>query len=185
MGSIALKRVSIAPHWKWASIISLVIIAFDQLTKRWIDQLLQIGEQRTLIQGFLYLEHVRNPGAAWGFLAKGDIPWRGAFFVSVTILAIGMIVYMINKLARTDKFQISALALILGGAVGNLLDRFFYNEVIDFMLVYLGSFPWPNFNVADSAISVGVVVMILLSLKRSPNQPTEKSQSHVVECDSP
>ncbi len=167
-----ISKLSVARHWRWSAPLSLLIVVVDQLTKQWVDRKLPIGERIVVISHVFYLEHIRNPGAAWGFLAQGNLPWRGAFFITVTLVAIGMITYMTNNLPPTDKTQAVALSLILGGAIGNLIDRFLYNEVIDFVSVYIGSYPWPNFNIADSAITVGVSMMVIAMAYRSKKRPT-------------
>jgi signal peptidase II len=139
--------------------ISLVL---DQATKIAIDTKLAFGSEIEVIEGFFYLTHVRNPGAAFSFLADSPASIRQPFFITVTLVAIGIIVNFFRRLAPGDRVSALALGAILGGAVGNLLDRFFRGEVVDFLHFRLwGGYSWPDFNLADSFIVCGVAILIL------------------------
>lgn len=150
-------------------ITAAVLIALDQLTKVLVASSLQLHDSIALINGFLNLVHVRNPGAAFGFLARAPEWFRSVFFIGVTIGAIGLILYYLKQTGTSDVVQVAALSLIFSGAVGNLIDRIRFGEVVDFIDVYVSTHHWPAFNVADSAISVGAV-LLLLSLLRKPKK---------------
>ena len=113
----------------------------------------------TVIPGFFNLTYVRNRGAAFGMLAGVPGIWRSAFFIVVTVIAIAAIVLLIRK--TSERLLVAAFSLIAGGALGNLIDRIRYGEVVDFIDWYVRSHHWPTFNVADSAISVGVGLLVI------------------------
>ena len=139
----------------------IIVTLLDQLTKAYIHATMSLYSSWVVIDGFLSITYVRNPGAAFGFLAHASPLFRSIFFVLVTILAIGMILYYL-VISRADQpWLVFALSLILSGALGNLIDRLRFGEVIDFIDVYWSSHHWPAFNVADAAISVGAMIMIL------------------------
>lgn len=144
-------------------IASLVII-IDQLTKQWIMTNFALYEQQNIIPGLFDLVYVTNTGAAFGFLAGSKNLLRQVFFVGVAIVALVVIVYAYGHLKRQGKIFVYALGLIGGGAIGNLIDRLRFGSVVDFLDFYLGSYHWPAFNVADSAITVGVGLFLLGSL---------------------
>lgn len=150
-------------------ITAVAIIVLDQLTKMLVASNLQLHDSITLINGFLNLVHVRNPGAAFGFLAKAPAWFRSVFFIAVTVVAILLILYYLKQTGADDKNQVVALSFIFAGAVGNLIDRIRLGEVIDFIDVYISTHHWPAFNVADSAISVGAF-LLLISLFIRPKE---------------
>ena len=140
-----------------------VALPLDQLTKIWIDQNLRINLDRIeVIEGFFYITHVRNPGAAFGMLSNADPSWRVGFFIAISILASVLVISFYRSLDDDDRYSAASLGLIFAGAVGNLIDRVRYHEVIDFLHFRLwGSYSWPDFNVADSCIVVGVGLLML------------------------
>jgi len=142
-------------------LIGGIVVFFDQLTKILVVKLLPLYSSVAIIPGFFNLVHVRNTGAAFSFLAGGYSSGRQIFFVAVSLVGIGVIFYVYRGLKKEDKWAKIALALIFGGAVGNLIDRLRLGEVIDFLDVYVGKYHWPAFNVADSAITVGAVILLL------------------------
>lgn len=154
-------------------ITAAVLVALDQLTKALVVSNLQLHDSVPLINGFVNLVHVRNPGAAFGFLSKAPEWFRSVFFIAVTIGAMGLILYYLKQTGAGDRLQVVALSFIIAGAAGNLIDRVRFGEVIDFIDVYVSTHHWPAFNVADSAISVGAV-LLLLSLFRKPKKKEEK-----------
>lgn len=137
------------------------IVLLDQATKAFIHGTMPLHSSRVVIDGLLSITYVRNPGAAFGFLAQASPFFRAVFFVLVTLVAIGMILYYLVKSGADQPVMVFALSLILSGALGNLIDRLRFGEVIDFIDVYWRSHHWPAFNVADSAISIGAMIMIL------------------------
>lgn len=138
-----------------------LIVILDQITKFYVDASMRLHESIPVIDGFFSITHVRNPGAAFGFLADASPLFRAIFFVAVTILAILLVLHYIWKSRAEEPLLTFALSLILSGAVGNLIDRVRLGEVIDFLDVYVGPHHWPAFNVADSAISVGAVILLI------------------------
>ena len=154
--------------------ITVLVVLLDQATKVWILATLRPHEGFPLIDGFFSIVHERNPGAAFGFLAGAPPLFRSIFFLAVTVAAIVLILHYL-RVSRIEKPSlVSALALILAGAVGNLIDRIRFGEVVDFLDVYIGSHHWPAFNVADSAITVGAGVLMAVLLRRRKEQ-TERN----------
>lgn len=147
---------------KWF-FISAVIVVLDLYTKHLVQQAFQYGEHLT-ITSFFDLVRYHNEGAAFSFLADAG-GWQKVFFSAVSVVAIIVISYLIRK-HQTEKLFCLGLALVLGGAVGNLYDRVTLGYVVDFLYFHYQSFYWPAFNVADSAICVGVALLLLDSFKK-------------------
>ncbi|MEW9899181.1 signal peptidase II [Chitinivorax sp. PXF-14] len=149
---------------KWLS-LALVVIVLDQLTKLWVDSALHYGQVIPVLPSFnLVLAY--NKGAAFSFLAQ-ESGWQRHLFSLIAVVASGAIVWVLRR-HHENRLLSLALSLILGGALGNLIDRVAYGHVVDFIQVYYSSYFWPAFNVADSAITVGAVLLVLDSLKRQP-----------------
>lgn len=146
--------------------ITGLVVLLDQLSKAWILATLKLHEGFSLIDGFFNIVHVRNPGAAFGFLAGAPPLFRSVFFIAVTAAAILLILRYLHVTRIQEPSLFWALALILSGAVGNLIDRIRFGEVVDFLDVHVGSYHWPAFNVADSAITIGAVILIVSLLRR-------------------
>ncbi|WP_010530467.1 signal peptidase II [Lentibacillus jeotgali] len=140
-------------------ILALLIVGIDQLSKWIVVKSMEIGEQLTIIGNFFYLTSHRNSGAAWGIL-QGQM---GFFYVITVIVVIG-IIYFMQKYARENKILATALSLILGGAVGNFIDRLFRKEVVDFFDFNLFGYDYPIFNIADSALVVGVILVMIITI---------------------
>ncbi|MEC2160227.1 signal peptidase II [Virgibacillus halodenitrificans] len=140
-------------------LFALIIIGLDQLTKWLIEQSMQIGERITIINDFFYLTSHRNKGAAWGIL-QGQMIF---FYIITIVVVIGVVVYM-QKYARTNRLLGVSLAFILGGAIGNFIDRLFRHEVVDFFDFIIFNYDFPIFNVADSALVVGVFLIIITTV---------------------
>jgi signal peptidase II len=143
--------------------ISAIIILIDQITKTSITKLFQFGESRP-VTSFFNLVLAHNKGAAFSFLA-GESGWQRYFFTAIAIAAVVFIVVLLKRHAGQRMFC-WALAMILGGAIGNLIDRVMYGHVIDFLDFYVGQWHWPAFNVADMAIVGGAGLFILDELRR-------------------
>jgi signal peptidase II len=160
---------------KYLILLSTVtaVVLLDIITKAYIDSNMSLHESVVVIGGFLNITYVRNPGAAFSFLATASPGFRSVFFLTVTILAIVLVLYYIAKSKTEEPLMIFALSLILSGALGNFIDRVRIGEVIDFIDVHLGAYHWPAFNVADSAITVGAFIMLFALFKR----PKENDQS--------
>jgi signal peptidase II len=146
--------------------IALAVIALDQLTKYWIHQVLTYGQTIELLP-FLNLVLVYNRGAAFSFLSD-QAGWQNTFFIAVAAVASGWVLYLLAQHPRKRLFSL-ALALILGGAIGNLIDRVVMGAVIDFIDVHWAGYHWPAFNVADSAITCGAAALILASFGKQEN----------------
>ena len=142
----------------------LVIVILDQITKALIRSNLSLGESRTIIPGFLDLAHVQNTGAAFGLLNNVDFAYKSIIMVAIAGFALLAIAAYGRQLGFQDRFARFGLALILGGAFGNLIDRALVGHVVDFVDVYWGDLHFWAFNVADAAISVGAVLVILDTL---------------------
>jgi signal peptidase II len=138
------------------SIMGLVLV-LDQLTKYVVEARVRLYDVITVVPGFFNITHVRNKGAAFGILANLPEFWRSAFFIAVTIIAVAAIIVLLVK--THERLSIYAFSLIAGGAMGNVIDRIRYGEVVDFIQWYVKSYYWPSFNVADSAITLGVVLL--------------------------
>jgi signal peptidase II len=145
---------------------TFLVILLDQATKAWIISTMRLYDSFVVIGGFFNITHVRNPGAAFGFLAGASPLFRYIFFMAVTLAAILLILHYLRISRIEAPSLVSALALILAGAVGNLIDRVRFGEVVDFLDVYIGSYHWPAFNVADSAITVGAAILIVVLLQK-------------------
>ena len=147
--------------WKYRIllIVTLVTIVLDQVTKLYIARTLPLHGMISVVKNFFTITYLRNPGAAFGMLATS--PWRLPFFILVSTVAVVVIFMLIRKLRDEQKLSALALSLILAGALGNLIDRVSYGEVIDFIFVHWYDHYWPAFNVADSAICVGVFLLAI------------------------
>ncbi|MRN55637.1 signal peptidase II [Paenibacillus monticola] len=141
-------------------LIALIVFLLDQGTKYLIATRLELAEQIPVIGNFFLITSHRNSGAAFGILEGQQ--W---FFFLVTIVVVAGIVWYLNKARATRKLLPLALGLVLGGAVGNFLDRMLNGEVVDFLMFNFGSYTFPIFNVADSCIVIGVALIILDSLR--------------------
>ncbi len=167
---------------KWPLLLSvtLLIIFLDQASKIWVDQVLGQAQSKVIIPHFFELVHYRNPGAAFGMFASWVSPWREVFFYCVSAMALTFLFYYFVKTPLHQKNILISISMIIGGAVGNLIDRIFRGNVVDFLLLhwnnkvayfslfgkkYSMDLVWPAFNIADAAISVGVVLLILCSIR--------------------
>lgn len=139
--------------------IALVVVVVDQLTK-WSALKYLTRHVEVAVMPFVNLTLVYNRGAAFGFLNDAG-GWQNIFFMGVALVACAAIVYFLFRLRPNDVVVAIGLSLIFGGAAGNLIDRFLYGYVIDFVDVYYGSWHWPAFNVADSAISLGAISLFI------------------------
>ncbi|MEE3332001.1 MAG: signal peptidase II [Myxococcota bacterium] len=160
----------IADKHRVFGVVALVVFALDRATKIWVQLSLEIGERLDVIPGFFYLTHVRNPGAAFGLFANSGAEIKVIAFSAVAALALVIIVIQLRSLAPGEKRESTALALVAGGALGNLVDRLPYFgsvEVIDFLhFDWWHGYPWPDFNLADIAIVVGVGLLVVEMVAR-------------------
>ncbi len=140
--------------------VALLIILADQLTKWWAVMTIPLHRSIVVIEGFFNLVNIRNRGAAFGFLNRADIEWQFWLFLGATIVATMTIFFIVRGVIHRPMLFVS-LGMVLGGALGNLIDRVRFRAVVDFLDFYVGSWHWPAFNVADIAISVGALVTCL------------------------
>ena len=155
------RRSAMKKKYRVLLIILLWILSVDQWTKYSIQSRLTLHHTVPVVKGFFNLTHVRNPGGAFGILA-GDQGGLGAsLFLIVSLVAIGIILLFFFKTKDDEDILYLAFSLVLAGAIGNLIDRFRYGEVIDFLDFHLFSFHWPAFNIADSVICVGMGLIVL------------------------
>lgn len=146
------------------------VILLDQIVKAIIAETIPLYQTIPVIQGFFNLVHTQNPGGAFGFLAHHGEGLRTIVFIFCSFFAVGIVFYFYKKSAITHPFLASGFALIFGGAIGNLIDRIRFGTVTDFLDFYIGEYHWPAFNVADSAISVGITIFLFhLLLNKIPD----------------
>lgn len=155
-------------------LLSLFVLVADQGSKWWVEAELPLHRPHEVIAGFLNFTHVRNTGVAFGlFAAQGDLV-ETIILTLLGLLALALVAYYFAKTANEARWLLTALALILGGAVGNLVDRVANGGVTDFIDVFIGNYHWHTFNVADSAISVGIGFLILDTLVGRHHSNTEQ-----------
>jgi signal peptidase II len=148
------------------TLISGGVLVLDQATKVLVDKTMTLHQSIEIVPNFAHLTYLRNTGAAFGFLAGAQSSLRIVFFALISLLAIGCIVYLIRGLRPQQKTLFASLSLILGGAIGNLIDRLRLGEVIDFIDLHWYDVHWPAFNIADSAISIGVALLFIQMLRK-------------------
>jgi signal peptidase II len=142
-------------------LITTAVVILDQLSKGLIESYLPLHQTRTLIPGLLNLAHVRNSGVAFGMFASHGDRVGTMLLSALGLVALALVGLYFWRAAREERRLLLSLALILGGAVGNLIDRMASGSVTDFIDFYLGSYHWHTFNVADSAITIGIILMTL------------------------
>jgi signal peptidase II len=147
-------------------IIALVVIIADQVTKYLVTTGIPVHRGVEIIPGFANLVHVRNPGAAFGIFADSTSNLRAVFLLLVSVAALVCIIWTVVASKQIDSYLLAGLSFFFGGATGNLVDRLRFGEVIDFVDVYVGSFHWPAFNVADASLCVGTGLLFLHFLLR-------------------
>lgn len=150
------------------------VFALDQATKRFIDSHVSDFATYKVIPGFFDIVRSENRGVAFGIFNDSTSEWRTILLVVVSVVAVVLISAMLWRPERLDRLSLAGFALILGGAAGNVFDRIVWGHVTDFLLVYLGSYQWPTFNVADSAIVIGSG-LLLTDLLRSRRQAANVS----------
>ena len=159
-------------------VLTTLIIVLDQLTKYMIVERFRYGESIPVIAGFFSLTYIRNTGAAFGLLAHANPTFRIPFFVIVPLVALVAIGFIFRKIPERDVKLSTALSLVIGGAVGNLIDRVMLNYVVDFLdFHWRYEYHFPAFNVADMAICVGVGIL-MLDLLTQPSKELNASTPH-------
>ena len=142
-------------------IVSLAVLAADRVTKSLVERLTITGWRRTLIPGFFDLVHTRNSGIAFGLLADSPLPWMRIALIALSLVAAVAMAWLLVAGRAGGQRSRAGIALILGGAAGNLFDRLLDGGVVDFLLFYFRGFEWPAFNVADAAIVIGAALVLL------------------------
>lgn len=145
-------------------VVAVVVLLLDQFTKAYIRQHLSLYETVIVIDSFFHITHLQNPGAAFGLLADAHSSLRIPFFMGVAAVAVAALTFFVRRIDERRLLVLTSLGAILGGALGNLVDRVWLGAVTDFLDFHLSGYHWPAFNVADSSITVGMVVLIAYSL---------------------
>jgi signal peptidase II len=140
--------------------VSGTIILADQISKMIILRSIPLYETIPVIPGFFNMTHIHNPGGAFGFMAGQGPEVRSLLFLAMSSLAAVVIVFFYLRTPAAYSWLSTALLLIFGGAIGNMIDRFRFGEVVDFLDFYAGGYHWPAFNVADSGITVGMAILV-------------------------
>ena len=141
-----------------------IIVILDQLTKFWVTAKFSLYESKEIIPGFFNLTYITNKGAAFGFLGGDYGQWRHIFFIVVAIAALVFLYFAFKQFKNESRLFAFSITMIAGGAIGNLIDRIRSGAVVDFLDFYIKGYHWPAFNVADSAIFVGVTIFIMAHL---------------------
>ena len=152
--------MTVGPRPAFLGLATLTLVA-DQVTKSYATTYLAPLGSVPILPGLLDLTYVRNPGAVFGLLRDVPSPWRGLILTLVPLLAIGLVLLLARGLAPGHRRARASLAMVLGGALGNLIDRIRLGWVVDFVDVHVAGWHWPAFNVADSAICVGIALLAL------------------------
>ena len=134
---------------------SLIVVILDQATKLAVINNIRLYESIPIIRGFFNLTHIRNRGMAFGLMNKDEVGFAFYFLCFATVVAVGLLIFWFTRLKNDDKGLVFGLSMILGGALGNLIDRLRLHEVVDFLDFRIWTYPWPAFNIADSAVTVG------------------------------
>ncbi len=147
---------------KYVVIFSLIII-LDQVSKFIIKSVFSDNPYKVIhvIKDFFLIRYVENKGAVWGIFSQSTNTIIPKLITILSMVALVIVIYFFLKLESKCKFELTSLSFIIGGAVGNIIDRLIYGSVVDFLEVYVKDFRWPTFNVADSFISIGVILLII------------------------
>jgi signal peptidase II len=159
--------------WTRALAVAGIVVALDQLTKTVVAARMTLHDSIPVIEGCFALTYVRNTGAAFGIFAGRLLAFRVPFFLGVSVFAVALLVWFLRGVPAERRWVVTACGAVVGGAIGNMIDRLALGEVIDFLDLYVGAYHWPAFNVADMAITLGVVGLCLDALR----QP-EPSRAH-------
>jgi signal peptidase II len=150
--------------------LSALIIVLDRITKFWVSKHVGIGDVIIVIPRFFAISHVMNPGAAFSMFSFTDHPERTRWLLTAFSLLVALTVLIIlMRIGRRLSLTAVSLALVLGGAIGNVWDRIAYGTVVDFLEVHIVRYHWPDFNLADSAIVIGGILLLLDSLRPHPH----------------
>jgi signal peptidase II len=161
-------------RWLW---LTLGVVALDRGTKAWFEIQTVEGWHHELLHNFVYLVHNRNPGIAFGVLSDSPSPWTRIFLIAGSVVVIGVLAWLLVAGNSGGSLTFAGLALLLGGATGNVTDRIVHGAVTDFFEVWFGNYHYPAFNVADSAIAIGAALIILDVLFGAKHHVTEISNT--------
>ena len=160
-------------RWLW---LTLAVVVLDRATKAWFEARTVEGWRQELIHNFIYLVHSRNPGIAFGVLADWASPRTRIILIAGSLVVIGVLAWLLVAGKTSSAAGNAGLALLLGGAAGNVADRIFHGAVTDFFEVWFGSYHYPAFNAADSAITIGAILILLdVLFARKQESPTQAS----------
>jgi len=146
--------------WLRLILVSGSVVCVDQITKSMIKTHIVLYDNLIVINNFFNITHVLNPGGAFGFFADQSLEIRKFIFLFMSSIVAVFVLWFYKRCATDFAFLSYGMALIFGGAIGNLIDRFRYGKVVDFLDFYIGSYHWPAFNMADSAISIGMGILM-------------------------
>ena len=160
-------------RWLW---LTLVVVFLDRATKAWFETQTTEGWRHVVIHNFFYLVHTKNPGIAFSLFANSSSPIVRMLLIAGALVVIGLIAWLLVAGRNLSSLHAAGLALLLGGAAGNVVDRMVNGGVTDFLEFYLGTYRYPAFNVADSAITIGAILVALdvLFAKHQHVAPQEK-----------
>lgn len=159
-------------RWLW---LTLAVVVVDRASKAWFETQTTEGWRHEVVRHFIYLVHSSNPGIAFSVFADSSSPWLRIVLIVGSLIVISVLAWLL-VVGQGGAIGSAGLALLLGGATGNLTDRLVHGAVTDFFEVWLGSYRWPAFNVADSAITIGAILLIcdllFLQTKSNKSRPT-------------
>ena len=161
---------------KYHILIAALVVVLDRLTKALVAQRISLHDSVDVVPGLFRLTHVQNPGAAFGLFSESSSEWKVAMLILFSVAALAVVSALLWKNGKAMNATAIALSLVFGGALGNLWDRVLSGRVIDFLDFYIGSHHWPAFNIADSAIVVGAL-LLLSEIFLSPHEEKEKAVS--------
>ncbi len=145
-------------RWLW---LTLAIVLADRATKAWFETQTTEYWRHEVVRHFIYLVHTRNPGIAFSLFADSTSPWVRILLIAGSLVVIGVLAWLLVAGQSIGALNAAGIALLLGGATGNVTDRILHGAVTDFLEVWIGTYRWPAFNVADSAITIGAALIIL------------------------
>jgi len=154
--------------------ITLSIILADQISKYFIRSSFGLYDQKNIIKGFFRFIYVKNNGAVWGFFSGNSNPFITILITILAIIALSVVIYLFFKIGSEKILEALALSFIAGGAIGNIIDRIFLGYVVDFIEIYIKKYRWPTFNIADSFISIGIVLLLFSIFKDRKNSEKKK-----------
>ena len=157
--------------------VAAFVVGADQLTKWVIRSQFGVYESVPVVDGLFSITHVRNTGGAFSLFAGTHEAWRVPFFLTVAVVAVAVLLHFVRRVAPHQRVLLFALGAVLGGAVGNMIDRAAFGEVTDFLDVYWRGYHWPTFNVADSFITVGMLILIAHSFVAADEQSVSQSRT--------